>query len=157
MSISTINLKTIKKCIFFCVTSILRRILWIRTVCHIAFNMRLREMNDQSERIWWVSSGSVQNGAFRAMCSAVAEHSVVSNQIVLMVLSVVYIQKKMQRICDEVWFCEILNQRKCVYVQRQCNIVKLNSEIKISSNGLCSAKIMCDNCRKMCKFQTLQK
>jgi hypothetical protein len=47
------------------------------------------------------SSGSVQNGAFKAMCSAVAENSVVSNQIVLVILSTVYI-KKMQRICDEV-------------------------------------------------------
>jgi hypothetical protein len=40
----------------------------------------------------------------------------------------------MQRICGEVRLCEILNQPKFVYVQRQCNIVKLNSEIKSPSN-----------------------
>jgi len=61
------------------------------------------------------------------MFSAVAENSVVSTQIALMISSIVHIQKKnMQLICEEVWFCEILNQRKCVYVQIQCNIVKLN-------------------------------
>ncbi len=53
--------------------------------------------------------------------------------------------KNMQRICDEVWLCEILNQRKCVYLQRQWNIVKLNSEIKSPSNGLCSVTIISDN------------
>jgi hypothetical protein len=47
-------------------------------------------------------SGSVQNDAFRAMCSAVAGNSVVSNQIVLMILSIVLYKKNMQRICDEV-------------------------------------------------------
>jgi hypothetical protein len=36
-------------------------------------------------------------------------------------------------------------------VRRQCDIVKVNSEIKISSNGLCSAKIISDNCEKMCQ------
>jgi hypothetical protein len=47
--------------------------------------------------------------------------------------------KYMQRVYDEVRLCEILNQRKCVYVQRHCNIVKLNSEIKSPSNVLCCA------------------
>jgi hypothetical protein len=39
------------------------------------------------------SSGSVQNGAFKAMCSGVAENSVVSYQIVRVILSTLYIKK----------------------------------------------------------------
>jgi len=89
------------------------------------------------------------------MFSAVAEISVVLNQIALMILSLVYIKKNGQRICDEVFLCEISNQRKCVYVQCRCDVVKLNSEIKSPSNGLCCVTIMCDNCGEMCKFQNL--
>ena len=39
------------------------------------------------------SPSNVQNVVFRATYIAVAENSVVSNQIVLMILSIVYIQK----------------------------------------------------------------
>ena len=48
------------------------------------------------------SSGSVQNGAFRATYIAVAENSVVSNQIVLIILSIFLCPKNMHRICDGV-------------------------------------------------------
>jgi hypothetical protein len=59
----------------------------------------------------------------------------------------------MQQVCHEELKCfdrEIFNRRKCVYVQRLCKSVILNSEIKSSSNGLCSAKIISVNCGKMC-------
>ena len=92
------------------------------------------------------SSGSVQSGAFSAMFNAVAENSLVSNHILFMIWYL-YL-KNMKRICDEVWLCEILSQRKCVYLQRQWNIVKLNSENKSSSNGLCSATIISGYCGK---------
>ncbi len=60
------------------------------------------------------SSGSVQIGAFSAMFSEVAENvATVKSYTVYDLIYCLYL-KNMKQVCDE-----ILNQRKCVYLQRQ--------------------------------------